>query len=105
MLLSGACVGPIKRTAVSWIGFLTLIGVYATVLRGEVDEWRQAAALRDAVLTQAAAVVRSKPCRSPDSPCASLAATAPCDYNVVTWRRRPGSSASATRAVFGCRRR
>ena len=58
ILLSAACVGPMKRTAVSWVAFLALIGVYATVLVGERHVWRQAAATRDAVLTQAAGVVR-----------------------------------------------
>jgi len=66
MLLSAACVGPMKRTAVSWVAFLTLIGVYATVLIGERRVWQQAAAMRDAVLSQAAGVVRSNGCRSLD---------------------------------------
>ena len=66
VLLSAACVGPMKRTAVSWVAFLALIGVYATVLVGERHVWRQAAATRDAVLTQAAGVVRSNGCRSLD---------------------------------------
>ena len=63
VLLSAALVGPVRRSAVAGAAFLLLFGLYIGVLRHERTVWRQAAALRDAVLTQAAAAIQSGACR------------------------------------------
>jgi hypothetical protein len=64
ILVSAAFAGPPKRTAVAGMAFVLLLGLYLGVLRHERTVWRQAAALRDAVLTRAAAGIRASGCRS-----------------------------------------
>jgi hypothetical protein len=64
VLLSAALVGPARRTAIGGAAFLLLLGLYLGVLHHERGVWRQAATLRDAVLTRAAAVVKASDCRS-----------------------------------------
>ena len=66
IVLAAALVGPARRSAVGGVAFLLLLGLYVGVLRHERTVWRQAAALRDAVLTRAAGVIQASGCRSLD---------------------------------------
>lgn len=64
LVLSGSITVPVRRIWLPAVALMVTVGMYVGALREEQAIWRQAAATRDQLLTQAQMKVRSDKCRT-----------------------------------------